>query len=92
MPNQNGMFDVEFLERGMQQGRLNFDRDVSVIWPIAVAMAGAIECERAIARREWSIQTRPVLARTRITMNQDDGTTSAFDHKMKSRAFDGNEF
>jgi hypothetical protein len=63
-----------------------------VIGPVAVSVPRAIEGEPAITRRERTIQPRPILTRTGITMNQDYRTARAFDHKVQSCFVNGNEF
>src|SRR2546430_9133243 len=92
MPNHNWHLDMEFLQRGVKHLCLHLNGYVMMIRPVTVAVTGTIEGKRAIARRYWTVESRPVLTRARITMNQDDRTTGAFDYEMQTRAVDSHEF
>src|SRR6266849_6351754 len=55
-------------------------------------MTGAIKCKRLVSLRERAVQPGPVLTRTRIAVNQNDGAAGASDHEVQVRAFDVDEF
>jgi hypothetical protein len=63
-----------------------------MIRPVTVAMTGTIEGKRAIMRRYRAVESRPILTRARITVNQDDRTTGSFDYEMQTRAVDSDKF
>src|SRR6195256_487763 len=92
MTNHNRILNVQFFEGGVEHLGLDIDRDGAVIGPVTVTVARAIEREPAETRREWPIQPRPVLARTRIAVNQNHGPAGAFDHKVQTRSVNCNEF
>jgi hypothetical protein len=63
-----------------------------MIGTVAVAVARAVEGKSAVARCQRPIQPRPILTRTGIAVNQNDGTTGAFDYEMETRVADSNKF
>src|SRR2546421_9993043 len=92
MPNHNWHLDIEFLQRGVKHLCLHLNGYVTMIRPVTVAVTGAIEGKRAIAGRYRTVESRPILTRARITVNQNNWTTSAFDYEMQTRAVDSHEF
>ena len=92
MAHQNRLFDIEFPERRMQHLRLHLDGDGLVIGTITVTMTRAIESKPAVVFRDWPIQLRPILTRTRIAVNQTDRPARAFDHKVYTGFVHRNEF
>ena len=48
MPNHNGHFDIEFLQRGVKHLCLHLDGYVTMIRPVTVAVTRAIEGKRTI--------------------------------------------
>jgi hypothetical protein len=57
-----------------------------------VTVARTIESKSAEARREWPIQTSPILTRTRIAVDQNDGPAGAFDYEMQASIAERYEF
>src|SRR6266404_2277737 len=92
MTHQDRLFDVEFLERGVQHLRLYVDGNGAMIGTVAVTVARPIERESAITRCQRSVQPSPILTRTGIAVNQNDRTAGAFDYKVQPGLVDGNEF
>src|SRR5258706_16215971 len=92
MTYQNRLFDVEFLERGVQHLRLHVNCDGAMIGTVAVAVARPIESESAVTRCQRSVQPSPILTRTGIAMNQNDRTAGAFNYKVQPGLVDSNEF
>ena len=74
MTNQNRPFDVELIERCTEELRLDFDGDVAVIRPVAVAVARTIERNRLITCRERAVQPGSILTGAGIAVNQNHRT------------------
>jgi len=93
MTDQNRTLDPQLIQRSAQQASLDFDSYIAaVIWTIAVAVTRPIKSHRLITRSQRRIESPPILARSGIAMNQNDGAAGAFDYEVKIRAFDVYKF
>src|SRR5712692_6336135 len=54
-------------------------------------MTGAIKCKRLVSLGERAIQPGPVLTRTGIAVNQNDGPAGASDYEVEVCTFDVDE-
>src|ERR1051326_475400 len=89
--HQNWHFDTELIQRRMKHLSLHFYGNGSMIRPIAVAVARPIESEGAITGRNGTVESRPILARAGIAVNQNDRPPGSFDHKVQPRFVDGDK-
>jgi hypothetical protein len=75
----------------MQHLGLDFNGNVTVIGTLTVAMSRTIKRESAIAPGNRSVQTRPILARSGVTVDQHDRSARALNHEVKVGAVDIDE-
>ena len=86
MTDNNRALDMELLERVVEQTRLNFDGHVNMLRPLAATVARTIKRHRLITRSQRRVESRPILTRAWISMDENDGLARALDDEVKIRA------
>ena len=94
MTNKNRSVDAQLCERAVKQLCLNFDRRIAALWSLATAVTGTIESDDSMTRGQRRKYRHPILHGTRVAVNENDGTTRAFDNEVKISVvnFDENGF